>query len=113
MIERLWRLTFAVLSLDLALKLPGVTMKLVDFWDGQPLRYVLKHRNVAKGIDQELFVITFTLIPEEELEAQREKWEGSGAGGKGDAKEKEKSQKESKGQDEHKKQEGFQDDDVD
>jgi len=99
-------------------------MKLVDFWDGQPLRYVLKHRNTAKGIDQELFVITFTLIPEEELEAQKEKWEGGGSSGGqvgGDngggrkteePKEKGKSQG-SKEQDEDKKQEGFQDDDVD
>lgn len=100
-------------------------MKLVDFWDGQPLRYVLKHRNVAKGIDQELFVITFTLIPKEELEKEKERWEGGGGGGGSgggglgghnggdnkavEVKEKEKSQKESKAQ----KQQGFQDDDVD
>jgi len=89
---------------DLALKLPGVTMKLVDFWDGQPLRYVLKHRNAAKEIDQELFVITFTLIPEEELEAEKEKWEG----GHADGKRKEESQKTP-----DKKEQQFQDDDVD
>jgi len=54
----------------------------MSFWDGQPLRYVLKHKSVAKGIDKELLVITFTLIAEADLEAEKEKWEGghSGAG---------------------------------
>lgn len=79
-------------------------MKLVDFWDGQPLRYVLKHRNAAKGIDQELFVITFTLIPEEELEAEKEKWETKG---------KEETQKDGEKKDDVKEKQAFQDDDVD
>jgi len=72
---------------------------------------VLKHRNAAKGIDQELFVITFTLIPEDELETEKEKWESS----KVEAKEEENSQKvmENKKTDENEQQEGFQDDDVD
>ena len=55
-------------------------MQLMSFWDGQPLRYVLKHKSVAKGIDKELLVITFTLIAEEDLEAEKEKWEGEHAG---------------------------------
>jgi hypothetical protein len=57
-------------------------MQLMSFWDGQPLRYVLKHRNASKNIDQELLVITFTLIPEDELEAEKEKWEGGKSGSK-------------------------------
>jgi len=51
-------------------------MQLMSFWDGQPLRYVLKHKCAAKGIDKELLVITFTLIAEEDLEAEKKKWEG-------------------------------------
>lgn len=41
------------------------------FWDGQPLRYVLKHKNAE--VDDPLIVIVFTLIPEEELEKEEEK----------------------------------------
>jgi hypothetical protein len=63
-------------------------MQLMSFWDGQPLRYVLKHRNASKNIDQELLVITFTLISEEDLEAEKEKWEGGKSGAKGSEAEK-------------------------
>lgn len=38
------------------------------------VRYVLKHKDEAKGIDEPLLVIVLTLIPEEELEAEEKKW---------------------------------------
>lgn len=94
---------------DLSLRLPGITMQLMSFWDGQPLRYVLKHRNASKGIDQELLVITFTLIPEEEVEAEKKRWEH----GEADGREKEKSQEGVQEKAEDKKTEGYEDDGVD
>jgi len=68
-------------------------MQLMSFWDGQPLRYVLKHKSVAKGIDKELLVITFTLIAEADLEAEKEKWEGGDGGAAKDKKHDTKVQK--------------------
>ena len=62
---------------DLALKLPVITLYLMRFWDGQPLRYVLKHKNAE--IDEPLIVIVFTLIPEEELAVEEKKLEAGEA----------------------------------
>ncbi|KAJ9643986.1 hypothetical protein H2199_003852 [Coniosporium tulheliwenetii] len=47
-----------------ALKLPGFTLPIVRYWDGQPLRYVLKNR----ATNTPLFVIVFTLVPAEEVD---------------------------------------------
>lgn len=42
-------------------------------------RYVLKHKDEAKGIDEALIVIVLTLVPEDELEAEEKRWATSGA----------------------------------
>ncbi|KAF2723817.1 DUF1769-domain-containing protein [Polychaeton citri CBS 116435] len=60
---------------DFALRLPGfsiipgITIPIISYWDGQPLRshslrYVCKDRSTEKT----LFVIIFTLLPKEEQE---------------------------------------------
>lgn len=46
----------------------------MKYWDGQPLRYVLKHKAADGSIDEPLFVIQFTLIPNEEVEEEAQKW---------------------------------------
>jgi len=52
---------------DFALRLPGyglipgITIPIISFWDGQPLRYVLKNRST----DEPLFVVVFTLQPKD------------------------------------------------
>ncbi|KAF3941164.1 hypothetical protein ABW19_dt0205824 [Dactylella cylindrospora] len=46
---------------EFALNLPGVSIHILQYWDGQPLRYVLKNR-----VDQTVYlVIQFTLTPKE------------------------------------------------
>ncbi|KAK5139665.1 hypothetical protein LTR04_003421 [Oleoguttula sp. CCFEE 6159] len=50
---------------EFALKLPGfalvpgITVPIIRYWDGQPLRYALKNR----ATDELLFVLVFTLVP--------------------------------------------------
>ncbi|CAD0054200.1 unnamed protein product [Aureobasidium pullulans] len=39
--------------------IPGITIPIISYWDGQPLRYVLKDRST----NEVLFVIIFTLLP--------------------------------------------------
>jgi len=52
---------------DFALRLPGfgvipgITIPILSYWDGQPLRYVLKNR----ATDEPLFVVVFTLLPKD------------------------------------------------
>ena len=60
---------------EFALKLPGFSLGIMKFWDGQPLRYVLKHRTKDGRVDKPLFVISFALVNEEEVEGEAEKWE--------------------------------------
>ncbi|KAI9845185.1 MAG: hypothetical protein M1838_001846 [Thelocarpon superellum] len=55
-----------------ALKLPGFSLSLMHYWDGQPLRYVLKNRKSGAVY----FVIVFTLVPK--ADAQGEPAEKSG-----------------------------------
>ncbi|KAK6441425.1 hypothetical protein LTR95_002351 [Oleoguttula sp. CCFEE 5521] len=65
---------------DFALRLPGyglipgITLPIISYWDGQPLRshtlrYVLKNRKT----DEPLWVVVFTLQPKEALDAENEK----------------------------------------
>ncbi|KAF2153269.1 DUF1769-domain-containing protein [Myriangium duriaei CBS 260.36] len=67
---------------DFALRLPGfsvipgITIPVISYWDGQPLRshairYVLKNR--ATG--EPLFVVIFTLIPKDDLEKEQKQLE--------------------------------------
>ncbi|KAL1304114.1 hypothetical protein AAFC00_000546 [Neodothiora populina] len=55
---------------EFALKLPGfslvpgITIPIISYWDGQPLRYVLKNR----ATDEVLFVVIFTLIPKDQAD---------------------------------------------
>ncbi|CAK1354453.1 unnamed protein product [Cercospora beticola] len=55
---------------DFALRLPGfgyipgITIPIISYWDGQPLRYVMKNR----ATNEPLFVIVFTLLPKEDQE---------------------------------------------
>ncbi|GAB7358592.1 hypothetical protein MBLNU230_g2652t1 [Neophaeotheca triangularis] len=64
---------------DFAVKLPsfalfpGVTIPIISYWDGQPLRYVLKNR----ATDEPLFVVVFTLVPKDQAAGGN-----VGAGGK-------------------------------
>ncbi|KAK4547012.1 hypothetical protein LTR36_001232 [Oleoguttula mirabilis] len=59
---------------DFALRLPGfslipgITIPIISYWDGQPLRYVMKNR----ATDEALFVIIFTLVPKEEVDGKGE-----------------------------------------
>ncbi|KAF2223665.1 hypothetical protein BDZ85DRAFT_261992 [Elsinoe ampelina] len=45
--------------------IPGITIPVISYWDGQPLRYVLKDRKT----NEPLFVVIFTLIPKSEADA--------------------------------------------
>ncbi|KAK5162971.1 uncharacterized protein LTR77_011026 [Saxophila tyrrhenica] len=54
--------------------IPGVTLPIISYWDGQPLRYVMKKR----GDPEPLFVIVFTLVPKDK----------AGPGNEGEAAEK-------------------------
>ncbi|KAL9061270.1 MAG: hypothetical protein Q9162_000144 [Coniocarpon cinnabarinum] len=71
---------------EFALKLPGFSLGMMKFWDGQPLRYVLKTR---KG--GELFVVRFALVEKGDVEKEAERWksgrleESKGAMGTKDA----------------------------
>ena len=47
------------------------------FWDGQPLRYVLKHKDQSEGIDQELLVVVIALIPDAKVKEEEDKWKGA------------------------------------
>ncbi|KAK6502870.1 hypothetical protein TWF481_007910 [Arthrobotrys musiformis] len=48
---------------EFALNLPGVSIHILQYWDGQPLRYVLKNR-----VDQTVYlVVQFTLTPKENI----------------------------------------------
>ncbi|KAK5725161.1 hypothetical protein LTR17_013197 [Elasticomyces elasticus] len=55
---------------DFALRLPGfsvipgITIPIISYWDGQPLRYVMKNRK----IDEPLMVLVFSLVPKEQIE---------------------------------------------
>ncbi|KAF3924752.1 hypothetical protein AA313_de0209772 [Arthrobotrys entomopaga] len=49
---------------EFALHLPGISIHILQYWDGQPLRYVLKNR-----VDQTVYlVIQFTLTPKDDTE---------------------------------------------
>ncbi|KAF3211362.1 hypothetical protein TWF106_010248 [Orbilia oligospora] len=53
---------------EFALHLPGISIHILQYWDGQPLRYVLKNR-----IDQTVYlVVQFTLTPKEDVDTDRE-----------------------------------------
>ncbi|KAK5113649.1 hypothetical protein LTR62_003276 [Meristemomyces frigidus] len=62
--------------------IPGITIPIISYWDGQPLRYVMKNRKT----DQPLLVLVFTLVPKEEVEngGQGAGEEKSTAGGQGE-----------------------------
>ncbi|KAF4553149.1 Hypothetical protein D9617_8g051630 [Elsinoe fawcettii] len=65
--------------------IPGITIPVISYWDGQPLRYVLKDRKT----NEPLFVVIFTLIPKDEADKaqsqlEKEK-EEKGADAKGAA----------------------------
>lgn len=61
---------------NLALSLPGnFKLHLMSFWDGQPLRYSLKHRTHDGSVDDLLFVVVISLIPEDQVEEQEKKLE--------------------------------------
>ncbi|KAJ8069998.1 hypothetical protein OCU04_000402 [Sclerotinia nivalis] len=49
---------------NFALKLPGFTMPIMKYWDGQGLRYVLKNRKTGEV----LFVVLFTLYLKEDVD---------------------------------------------
>ncbi|PNS14221.1 UPF0590 protein [Sphaceloma murrayae] len=54
--------------------IPGITIPVINYWDGQPLRshtirYVLKDRTN----NHPLFVVIFTLIPKSEADGEQEK----------------------------------------
>ncbi|PSK34239.1 UPF0590 protein [Elsinoe australis] len=54
--------------------IPGITIPVISYWDGQPLRshtirYVLKDRTN----NEPFFVVIFTLIPKDEAEGEQEK----------------------------------------
>ncbi|KAF3219192.1 hypothetical protein TWF191_007987 [Orbilia oligospora] len=53
---------------EFALHLPGISIHILQYWDGQPLRYVLKNR-----IDQTVYlVVQFTLTPKEDVDTDGE-----------------------------------------
>ncbi|EMC94366.1 hypothetical protein BAUCODRAFT_73688 [Baudoinia panamericana UAMH 10762] len=56
--------------------IPGITMPILRYWDGQPLRYTLRKR----GGDV-LMVVMFTLVPREEVEGEGAKEEVEGKKG--------------------------------
>ncbi|WPG98087.1 upf0590 protein [Acrodontium crateriforme] len=55
---------------DFALRLPGfslipgITIPIISYWDGQPLRYVLKNR----ATNEPLFVVVFSLLPKDQVD---------------------------------------------
>ncbi|KAG0645452.1 hypothetical protein D0Z07_8624 [Hyphodiscus hymeniophilus] len=51
---------------EFALKLPGFTLPIMKYWDGQGLRYVLKNRATGKV----LFVVLFTLYLKEDVDEE-------------------------------------------
>ncbi|KAK6361797.1 hypothetical protein TWF730_005512 [Orbilia blumenaviensis] len=58
---------------DFALNLPGISIHILQYWDGQPLRYVLKNR-----VDQTVYlVVQFALTPKEEVDGDEEEEEES------------------------------------
>ncbi|TVY55058.1 UPF0590 protein, partial [Lachnellula suecica] len=48
---------------EFALNLPGFKLPIMKYWDGQPLRYVLKNR----ATDKVLFVVLFTLYLKDDV----------------------------------------------
>ncbi|OWP04077.1 hypothetical protein B2J93_2085 [Marssonina coronariae] len=60
-LNRLARLTTQP---DFALRLPGFTLPIMNYWDGQGLRYTLKNRKT----DTVLFVVLFTLYLKEDVD---------------------------------------------
>lgn len=87
-----------------------MSLYLMRFWDGQPLRYTLKKKNATT--DQELFVIVFTLVPEDKLDEYKEKWEG-GKGKEGSGAAKSSAAKDGAADEQKKEGGNFQDADVD
>lgn len=72
---------------DFALRLPGygmipgITIPIISYWDGQPLRYVLKNR----ATNEPLFVVIFTLEPKDgEPSEDTQKTESKAASGNDD-----------------------------
>ena len=63
-------------GIDLSLKLPGFTLHLMRFWDGQPLRYTLKQKKTEGQEERELMVVVFTLVPGEEVDREEEDAKG-------------------------------------
>jgi len=59
---------------DFALRLPGfgvipgITLPIISYWDGQPLRYVLKNR----ATNEPLLVVVFQLIPKDQQDKGKE-----------------------------------------
>ncbi|CAG8971436.1 hypothetical protein HYALB_00002019 [Hymenoscyphus albidus] len=51
---------------EFALRLPGFTLPIMKYWDGQGLRYVLKDRST----DQLLFCVLFTLYLKEDVDEE-------------------------------------------
>ncbi|KAK5136228.1 hypothetical protein LTR08_003835 [Meristemomyces frigidus] len=43
--------------------IPGITMPIISYWDGQPLRYVMKDRSTGEPF----FVVCFTLVPKDDV----------------------------------------------
>ncbi|KAF2089196.1 DUF1769-domain-containing protein [Saccharata proteae CBS 121410] len=52
---------------EFSLKLTGFTLPIIKYWDGQPLRYVMKNLDT----NEPLFVIMFTLLPADETAASQ------------------------------------------
>ncbi|KAL2061345.1 hypothetical protein VTL71DRAFT_7618 [Oculimacula yallundae] len=61
---------------DFALRLPGFTLPIMNYWDGQGLRYTLKNR----ATDTVLFVVLFTLYLKEDVDEHGNVKEGVEAG---------------------------------
>ncbi|KAG4427845.1 hypothetical protein IFR05_016670, partial [Cadophora sp. M221] len=57
---------------DFALRLPGFTLPIMNYWDGQGLRYTLKNR----ATDTVLFVVLFTLYLKEDVDEEGNVKEG-------------------------------------
>ncbi|KAK0114359.1 hypothetical protein ONS95_013851 [Cadophora gregata] len=80
---------------DFALRLPGFTLPIMNYWDGQGLRYTLKNR----ATDTVLFVVLFTLYLKEDVDENGnvkegveggKPFEGKANGVEGEEEEKEK-----------------------
>ncbi|KAI9706502.1 MAG: hypothetical protein M1836_003508 [Candelina mexicana] len=67
---------------EFALKLPGFHLPIMKYWDGQPLRYVLKNRTTGDVY----LVVLFTLVPKEDAEKEGTSNTSKAKGGEGDAK---------------------------